>query len=212
MFQRRFTESRLQVGSKEEGAPPVIEGYAARFDQLSEQLPGSRPGETIREIIKPGAFRGVLEEKQKVVANYQHDNSAGHVLGTTASGSLRLREDRNGLWYRVQLTDDPEHLRIANMIERGDITQSSFAFAFGKTRWEVRGDEQIRIIESVKTIRDVSVVLFPAYNGTSAEVREKEAEFNLRSLADWRETNPPTRRNLAERELRLRQLTEEISK
>lgn len=202
-FARRYTPGTLDVGTRDGEAtgPAIIEGYAARFNSTSEILPGN-----LRERIIPGAFRSILQSKPKVVALYQHNMSdPAAMLGSTES-NLTLREDSNGLHYSLEL--DAADSRIARMVERGDISQSSFAFRWAEpVRLEFPKDGiPVRIIEEVTALADVSLVLFPAYQATSAAARAQELEMNLRSLEGWRESHPPWKRNAADRAMHLRNL------
>ena len=201
-YARRFTPGRLNVGTRNEDGTggAIVEGYAARFNSLSETLPGG-----VKERIEPGAFRSILKSSPKVVALYQHNMSdPAAMLGSTES-NLRLREDSNGLHYSLEL--DESDARIARMVERGDISQSSFAFQWGAHRWEDGEDDTpVRVIEEVRALADVSLVLFPAYKSTSATARDAEAQMNLRNLEEWRESHPPWNRMAAERAMHLRNL------
>ena len=197
----RFLEQRLTVGRMEEGAAPIVEGYAARYDTLSHELPGG-----VRERIEPGAFRKILgDKKNKVMALYQHNaDTINETLGSTNS-VLKLREDSNGLFFSLQLSEHDG--RLAELVRRGDINQASMAFRWDKHRMDFPKDgPAIRTIENVSGLRDISLVAYPAYEATTAKMREAEEEMNLRCLEEWRATNPPIHRNLAEREMHLRNL------
>lgn len=169
--ERRCVADALEMrGTIGEGA--VLTGHAAVFDQ-----------ETViagwyadyRELVAPGAFRKSIQEAD-VRALFNHDPS--WVLGRTRSGTLRLREDEYGLWYEVDLPDTQQARDVWTLINRGDVTQSSFAFDIVKDEWN-RSDKEnpLRTIREVK-LYDVSPVTYPAYEGTDVDV-----ERGLRSLS-----------------------------
>jgi uncharacterized protein len=64
-----------------------------------------------------------------VVCRYDHDKNM--LLGTTDAGTLRVGTDSRGLEYEV----DPPKARanILELVERGDIRSSSFAFRARRT-------------------------------------------------------------------------------
>ncbi len=162
-IERRAVVSELRVEIAD-NKKPKIRGHAAVFDQKSEDLGG------FREIIKPGAFRKTLRDKSDVRALWNHD--ANYVLGRTKSGTLALKEDKEGLAVDI---DPPETSWAADLmrsIERGDVDQMSFAFRAVRQTWDDSDPKNIlRELEEVQLF-DVSPVTYPAYPQTSVSVRE----------------------------------------
>jgi len=162
--ERRFNgECELRtIAPVDGGAGPKIAGHAAVFNSLSEDLWG------FREKIAPGAFGEALA-KSDIRALLNHDPN--YVLGRTKNGTLRAWEDDSGLAVEI----DPPRTRWAGdllvSIERGDISQMSFAFRVGEEEWgEVNGVKE-RTIVSFDEIFDVSAVTYPAYPETDVSVR-----------------------------------------
>lgn len=159
-----------------------IRGYAAVFNRKSEVL------WWFREVIKPGAFTRALE-KSDIRALVDHDPSrilARYIPGRT-SNTLSVREDSTGLFYEIEPPDTSVGRDILVSIERGDVTGSSFAFTVRTDKWRMDDGEQLREIEEVDEIFDVSPVTYPAYPDTSVGIR------SLDQLTD------AARRNLADR-------------
>jgi len=101
----------------------------------------------------------------------------GIPLARTKSGTLTLAEDDRGL--RVEADLDPANPLAASVISamrRGDLSQMSFAFRTIKDSWSK--DRQTRELEEVELF-DVSVVTFPAYEETMAELRAAQAPVSL---------------------------------
>jgi len=143
---------------------PMIEGHAAIFDQVTELAPKRF------EVVRRGAFLDALTGD--VRAYWNHDRN--FVLGRTKAGTLELKEDELGLWYRVNI--DPENsaaMNIHRSIMRGDVNQSSFSFMIetGGERFSPLNNGILREITRVK-LYDVSPVAEPAYEGTDVEARE----------------------------------------
>ena len=139
-----------------------ISGYAAKFNTLSENLGG------FREQIRAGAFDGVLIDDVRALFN--HDPSM--ILGRTTAGTLHLDSDGTGLRYTIDPPDTQYARDLHKSIERGDVTQSSFAFQVADDDWNEDEDGRlIRTINTVKRLFDISPVTYPAYPDTSVAAR-----------------------------------------
>jgi uncharacterized protein len=191
--ERRYTgKCELRTVAAEGSGPPKIAGHAAVFDSRSEDLYG------FREKITPGAFKNALA-KSDIRALLNHDPN--FVLGRTRNGMLRAWEGETGLAVEIDppLTQWASDLLVS--IDRGDISQMSFAFRVGEDRWEkVQGVNQ-RTILSFDEIFDVSPVTYPAYPDTDVSLRI------LRFLID----PPAPARSLTQLRRRLRVLELENS-
>ena len=144
----------------------TIHGYAAVFNSMSHDLGG------FREVIAPGAFEKVLSRGADVRLLYNHDDGA--VMARTKSGTLELVEDEVGLrvWARVDMADTDVQRVIPKMM-RADVDQMSFAFTVEEDEWDESGGYPLRTIRSVGELFEVSIVPFPAYEATKAEVYER---------------------------------------
>ena len=165
---RTFTVTGLKI-ARREGKPPMLEGHAAVFNSLSEDLGG------FREQILPGAFAEAIE-KDDVRALFNHDSN--FVLGRNVSGTLRLAENVRGLAFEIDLPETPT-IRdlVAAPIERGDVSQMSFGFSVRPGGQDWAKNDEGQVIRSLKKVRlyDVSPVTFPAYRATDVAVRELRA-------------------------------------
>lgn len=143
-----------------------LAGYAARFN--SETVIGG----LFRETIRPAAFRAAIAQGADVRALLNHDPN--HILGRTASGTLRVAEDGIGLRYDVDLPATAAAVREA--VARGDVTQSSFAFSVKTERWTKgeHGELPLRELLDVD-LYDVSPVTYPAYRDTSVALMRERA-------------------------------------
>ena len=167
-------ELRISNGSK----APRIEGYAAVFDVLSEDLGG------FRELIKPGAFTKTIRESD-VRALFNPDVNL--ILGRSKPGgnkpaTLTLEEDSHGLSIGIDPPDTQTGRDLLESIRRGDVDQMSFGFEKMKDRWLKEARQQIRALLEVRLF-DVSPVVFPAYQQTSVDVRTRKMIY-LRNRLD----------------------------
>ncbi|KKM18076.1 hypothetical protein LCGC14_1669340 [marine sediment metagenome] len=167
-FERRFlVSSELRVVTTD-GAS-VIEGYAAVFNSLSEDLGG------FREIVMPGAFTRAIDEKQDVRALVNHDPS--RVMARTKNDTLELEEDSIGLKFRMKLNETQFSEDMLAQIKRRDVDQVSFGFRVVKDVYVQKEDDtMVRELHDVD-IFDVSPTAFPAYPATSVEARNRVLEL-----------------------------------
>lgn len=164
-IERRYTKSLAELRAAESGAR-TIGGYAAVFGKLSANLGG------FVELVDSRAFNQSKGNGfPDVVARFNHDNA--FMLGTTASGTLRLSTDREGLSYSVDVPVTRQD--VFELVTRGDVTKSSFAFRTLEDSWDLTeaGFPQ-RTLIAVQLV-DVAPVTTPAY---------PDASVGLRSLAE----------------------------
>jgi len=159
--ERRYflTDAKAEKRAEGETEDYFITGYAAKFN--SETDLGY-----LREIIMPGAFDNVLQDDVRALKN--HDENM--LLGRTKAKTAEIGVDGVGLWYRVRLDSrNSDHMNLYYSIERGDISESSFAFVIKEQSFEKGEANQnnLRKIIKVERLYDVSPVTYPAYQNTS---------------------------------------------
>jgi HK97 family phage prohead protease len=187
----------IAVRDAETDAPvTTFEGYAALFNSRTWIGPQSYG---FWEQIAPAAFRDALAANSDVVCLFNHDSN--YLLGRTASGTLRLREDAHGLWTNNDLPPTQLGRDLAVQVARGDIAGMSFSFSVapgGETWSDLPDGSELRTLTNMN-LYDVSPVVSPAYTNTTASVRA--AEIGRRNAPepaplpepddpeDWRELN-----------------------
>lgn len=155
-FESRATESR------------TVYGYAAVFNQQTDM------GWYIEEIA-PGAFdEAITRSDARALFNHKPDN----LLARQSSGTLKLEIDEKGLKYEFEAPDTQLGNDVLELIKRGDLKESSFAFTVQDQEWrEVEQDGKMvyyRTITKVKELYDVSPVTYPAYATTTVAKRSFE--------------------------------------
>ncbi|WP_337227970.1 HK97 family phage prohead protease [Staphylococcus succinus] len=163
----------------------IVEGYALRFNTLSNDLGG------FVETISPQALRDAdLSDVRCLI-----DHDASKVLGRTTSETLELKIDDEGLYFRNQLPNTSYARDLYENIRLGNINQCSFGFILDEDgdKFEKREDGLFkRTLTKIRSLFDVSVVTYPAYNDTDVapalrsieaiketeqeEIRKREAE------------------------------------
>lgn len=157
-----------------------IEGYFAVFDSPYPLWDGAE------EVVKPGAFEGVLTQDVRALVN--HDTTL--VMGRTTAGTLLLKQDETGLWGQIEVNrDDTDAMNLYARVQRGDVSQCSFGFDIERETFVDLGDGRCRWeIEKVNPLYEVSVCTFPAYEATSVSARRQQLEtIRQRETQVWRE-------------------------
>jgi len=156
--------TELRVQPQEGDGLPVIEGHAAVFDSLSQDLGFVFP---FKERISKGAFKDSVA-RDDIRALFNHDPN--YVLGRNRAGTLELKETSKGLKVRIHPPDTQWARDLTQSISRGDVSQMSFGFLVEKESWATEDGADVRTLERVKLF-DVSPVTFPAYLETDVGVR-----------------------------------------
>ena len=109
-----------------------------------------------------------------VVALFNHDINM--VLARTSSGTLKLNVTGDALEYEFEAPNTTLGNDLLEMVKRGDVYQSSFAFTVDAEDWQERsGMKPKRVIRSIKKVYDVSPVTYPANPDTMVAKRSYEA-------------------------------------
>ena len=157
----------LEVKADENGRT-VIRGYAAVFESESQDLGG------FYEVVDRGAFDDVMRSNPDVFGKYNHER----VIGRTSSGTMRLMVDERGLRYEI---DPPRAAAdVVELIERGDVRGSSFAFRSNPKdeTWERDANgRMIRRIKKFSFLGDAGPVDTPAYLATETYVSKRALEM-----------------------------------
>lgn len=169
----------LRAAADGEEGPGTVVWYPAVYNSLSEPMLG------FREQVAPGAFDTTCRQHD-IRALLNHDDN--YVFGRSRPGSTRntLRldpSDTHGLLAEAPLPDVEWARGLAIAIERGDVDQGSFGFRTIRDEWDYNADLPTDdddlmfgaggVLRTLLEVRlyDVSIVTFPAYSATTADVR-----------------------------------------
>jgi len=179
-IERLFTAVPVEVRG---GDKHTIGGYAAVFNRESENLGG------FVERLAPSVFNETRGRGwPNVMARYNHNDD--FLLGNSDSGTLRLSVDDTGLIYEV---DVPNALPLVyELVQRGDVRKSSFAFRTYEDDWDHSGQDYPRRTVLSAQLVDVAPVNMPAYHDTSVGLRSLAEKFDadyeeVRKLAEANE-------------------------
>lgn len=167
--ERRYTSVPVELRASE---GRTIGGYASVFNRLSENLGGF-----VEKVAPPAFNKSRGDDWPGVVARFDHENA--FLLGTSAARTLRLSIDDTGLIYEV----DPPKARqdIVELVQRGDVRRSSFAFRVPESGDEWGLSDQGYPLRTLLTVQlvDVAPVVSPAYADTTAGLRSLAAHKGL---------------------------------
>lgn len=145
---KKLTQT-VEIRAKTEDERHLLTGYAIVFNSPSENM-------GFIETVDSHALDNV--DLSNVFALYNHDFD--NVLGKTGK-NLSLSIDKKGLSFSLDLL--PEDERIYQLVREQIINKMSFGFVVQDDEWQ---DETHRTIKSIKTLKEISLVPIPAYEGT----------------------------------------------
>lgn len=163
---RAFAVDLMEVREDDKKLRTIV-GHAAVFNREADI------GGWFAESVAPGAFRRAIAEDD-VRSLFNHDPS--YILGRNRAGTLKLSEDEQGLLTTTSPPDTSYARDLLVSIERGDVSQMSFAFRVLREEWDETGDVLKRKILEVELF-DVSPVTFPAYTQTDVGLRAVPQEI-----------------------------------
>lgn len=154
-------------------------GYAALYNSRSHDLGG------FVEVIAPGAFDRSLTDFPDVLALVEHDTN--RVLGRTTNGTLRITPDARGLRVEIDPADTSYARDLLALVRRGDVAGMSFRFRPfpGGETVDRSANPPLRTLTSVQ-LKEVSVVVDPAYPETSIEARGRTPKIAAQTLRRMR--------------------------
>lgn len=177
--EHRFIDAVYELRAAASGKRQ-FDGYAAVFNQTVTI------GDKFREVVAPGAFTRTLTE-QDVAFLYNHNAST--VMARSGAGNLELSEDSHGLHVAAELNEKDDDARnLITKLEDRNVDKMSFGF------WAVNApiNEEpedaglpIRTLAEVG-LADVSAVVWPAYEGTSAGIRAMDMLAETRAALQSR--------------------------
>lgn len=157
----------------------TIEGYAIVFNKRSEVMIDWSAEEGLRrfvEVVSPTAISGNLLQQSDIKALVEHNRERLLARYNRGKGTLELTIDEHGLRYKFEAPKTNDGDYAVEMVSRGDISGSSFAFRVKNedTDWVKDGKLWVRTINKFSSIHDVTITTDPAYTQTEVNVRSIE--------------------------------------
>lgn len=171
----RMTDRPVPGQVEERSEAVTVEGRRIRgripYGVESRDLGG------FRETISQGALRGTNMEN--LICTVEH---AGVPLGRFPA-TLTVEDRDDGMHWSIEPPASRQD--VVEAVQRGDYRASSWRMVVARDRWQ----GEVRHVEAISELRDVSIVANPAYPAASVEMRSHnpaEAEEDT-TMADTAE-------------------------
>lgn len=156
----------------------TIEGYAVIFNQRSQVL--CSWGERFEEIIHPSAISEDLLQRSDIKALMEHNRERLLARSNKGVGTLRLSLDAVGLRYSFEAPHTTDGATALELVKRGDIAGSSFAFRATsegavERHWDAERKLWVYEVRKIDALYDVTLTSDPAYQQTSVSARSLTA-------------------------------------
>lgn len=172
----------------------VIEGYAIRFNTVSEILYDKEKRRFFREIIDREAITQELIDNSDIKFLFNHDKERLLARRNRGTGSLNVEVREDGVYFSFEIPDTTIGNDLKEMIKRGEVTTCSFAFVDGDSiEWDFSNREiPTRTVKSIRGLFDLSAVFDAAYSQTEISCRSIDEMVEAQTKQDeldesWKE-------------------------
>lgn len=151
----------------------IIEGYAIRFNSVSEILYDKEKRRFFREIIDREAINQELIDNSDIKFLFNHDKERLLARRNRRQGSLNVELREDGVYFSFEIPNTSIGNDLKEMIRRGEVTTCSFAFTDGDNiEWDFSNREiPTRTVKSIRGLFDLSAVFDAAYSETEISCR-----------------------------------------
>lgn len=162
-IERRFLT--VEVRAEETEEKMIVEGTPIVYEQETDLG-------WFREKIARGAATNALKTSD-IFLLFNHDPN--QPLARTKNGTLEAWEEDDGVHMRADLSQSRLGPDMYRDIKAGLIDKMSFAFTVEKQTWvEEEGRTDLRTVDEIKELFDLSPVTYPAYKQTDLMARSLE--------------------------------------
>ncbi len=145
--------------SDQQEGKEVFAGYAIMWGQPSLNLGG------FVRMFERGCFTESLATQE---ANYLYAHEDNDIYASTDTGTLRLREDDQGLW--IEVTPPEWDQKFCARIRNGLVKHQSVGVMDAVDSWSQDTDPVVRHILKA-TLVEISATAYPAFPQTTLEAR-----------------------------------------
>lgn len=158
----------------------IVTGEAIVYNSIT------RIGSLFDETIAPGAVTEFLRSDDVAQVALVRDHVPDALLARVKSGTLQLTDTASALRIRASIADTVRGRETIELMRRGDLYGMSFSFVTGpdgETWHEGTNGFPLRVIRNIKHLYDVSLVTWPAYPATSAQIERNDSNGRRMALA-----------------------------
>lgn len=167
----------------------VIEGYAIKFNTVSEILYDKEKRRFFREIIDKEAINQELIDNSDIKFLFNHDKERLLARRNRGAGSLNVEVRDEGVFFSFEIPNTSIGGDLKEMIRRGEVTTCSFAFVDGDNiQWDF-SDREIptRTVKSIRGLFDLSAVFDAAYSQTEISCRSIDEMVEAQTNETWKQ-------------------------
>ena len=170
--------------TRDEGSR-LVSGYAVVFNSRSHVMFDENRDLYYIEVIAQDAITDELLQRSDVVMNYAHDDNNILARSRNGEGTLKLSVDDKGLFFQFEMPNSALGDQVLESINRGDISECSFAFTLGNDceTWTQEEDGTIiRTINNILGLYDCAIVTHAAYPETEVSARSLKKLIELYNM------------------------------
>lgn len=147
-----------------EGDKRLIFGYFSVAEVLSDLIDG-----WFKERQKSGSFERSINSGKVIKCLYQH--AKRDVLGSTKSGTFRVKDDGRGVYGECVPPGGPLGQQVIEQMDRGDTDEASIGYNWVKYRW-IQNQNDFDIVEVEDgELNECSVANFPLNRAAALKLR-----------------------------------------
>lgn len=161
-----------------------ISGIINDAEKTSKPLLDANGKEFIERFEK-GSFKKAISNSPNIKMLFNHN--ADKVLASTEDGTLKLDEDETGKSTFEAELEGEKGEAIKNLIISEIANAISNGFIVKEQEWDLERTPPLRVIKDFE-LKEISIVDNPAYDSTSAEVKE-ERSVQLNNTIEYRAFN-----------------------
>lgn len=188
-FEVRSFVDEIRALPAQDGQQRALEGYAIKWEQLSQMMWGFQEKFAARSFTNIGSGDG-----QYACLNHNPDV----IVGSTFGATLQLTQDDIGLRFRNDLPDNGQGQYIYDAVNRRDVRGMSVRFRSKKDLWdESNPDVIIRTVLQAELL-EISYTAFPAYPSTEVQEARSMIEAAYKKFKEERSAPEPASAGEAE--------------
>lgn len=131
-----------------------------------------------REIIDRHALDNTDLRDVRLCLNHDTSYVYARSRNNNDNSTMRIGVDEEGMYFEARLdlrSAKANDLYVA--VSRGDMSTMSFMFVVASDEWEdVDSESPLRTIKEIRTVYEISVVTFPAYDATSVQAASSDSD------------------------------------
>lgn len=214
MGKKKFSENELvtrtynvelRASDEETDGKGIIEGVPIVFNQDTHISTWS--GDFIERIDAHALDEADLKDVRLFINHDTGKIALARSKNGKGTMSMEIKEDGLHIRAALDVENNQEARSLHSAIKRGDMDGMSFMFRIKDQEWlNLESETPTRVVKKISIVHEVSVVNFPAYQGTSINARSSSEETEYSPLEEAREARAKEIAKKKENELEIEKL------